>query len=1726
MKPCQPCGSCHACVTFHGVALINANAQYHRRQLRSRSGLQHPCVAPTRALRRASRAGNSKCPKSSSTVTECPSFVTVKAASDTVPSEQTPAQMHGFAGLGAQRTLDFLAAWDQLALRLPPQAGMGKAAELILNALKLEVSHLPPQTDSLEASTAASKALAIATQLADLSGQGFPLDAESIAAGILVDAVAAQRLSLDLVDHRLGLAVATLIEDVIKVRRLPSRVDLYDDVASSALRELALTFYDTRAIVVELVARLVGMASPLGTPLYARQLAALEALQIYAPLGHGLGLRALCAQLEDRCFQELFPESYAETAAWLRREVNAHGDSLARCIQQLQAAVEQDPEFQVLAAECQVAGRTKSLFSTMKKLLRLDSIGAGGRAPQEVHDILASRCIVTPHPDLPAPQAEEFATQACYVVARVATSLFEETAARRKDYIAQPKDNGYQSLHCTIKLPPVTVECEGGGAPGDPDRGAEECVLQQGPTCELQIRTQRMHELAECGDAAHAAYKGGLDALQANKLQSWTHTLGALPPAALVDEHPPPKWSNRAAAAEQLFSHLDRDGDGYISVEELGVLLEELGVDAGVNQEQDPRQSQGPDAGAAQWAAQGAGQQMQGVDAGAGQQLLAALANKQQSGVTFAEFLQFNSQASLLGALPKVDTETAQSLRRSTSPASQASAASPATPPALPEASPSMQSSNLDSGVGSISLHAGSLRGSFSEARRHELQACPGHGIHLGQTHDDDISGRKQGPSHTFSAFTSYQPVCSIPHSSRAQFLAVPYLSEAAQLGPGSHAVGFSRPAGRSNSVTVCHCVSNGQTPIGVPLLRQWGPVQGRAAGLSAAPCSGSASHGAHMAGFGAHRSYHSSWRLHAVGSGRTTAGIDSDVAGSPQSSRDDRLSDDRRLSHSSASSSGSSMDSEDLANGSALLRTKLNESTLSLDLSDLPESSTPLPKPHATTSQPDQSSDQANDVAALLSPSHNESTISLDLDDLPKPPELMRPPRPRIPPPSTSQEQRVSPRASQSLDWDDLSPQKSSSSKSGNRAQSQRQTLAGSWDNFQPLFRPASRVEPPKEPQQPPNESAAADMMFSAIQSKRYKHEKGTSYKDATFALVPVDRKVGWRLQCDDEVTVAQPIHLPQHGPLLLGGGDPRQGNCDLVLESAVEVGPGVNARLEIYFNGRKPCCLVTCLKPYGTTFVNKVKLPRMVDTEVYLGDILSFGELTMAFQLVPVLVPDRQQSALDNAVHYAKAHATKQRVPKKYEVVADFVRQMSRGMQFSQARALMTSHLVKDPVNSEGWAQLANMERRMASNSMKDASIPAARCFYRAAAELIQIKLKANASPNGEAKRGSQQHVQLMRAVTSFIRVMSSWAQMEFDLRNDTSARRLYRRALDAVPKDPPLQGLELTQPVKLLFKWAHQEFKGDNLFQARELLQGLLQLEPSSTRGLGMLGTLEWKAGKRQLARQYLMAGIKADPSHVANLHTLARLELEEGHLEEARKLFARGQQLEPNNVYILQSWALAEAAEGDTELARGMLQKATLVQPRSVPCWHAWAMLEMTNGNTDKARELYLKALELDPRETFTQSALGALERKCGNYDEALAYLNRALELTPRHPAACVEKAIVLRKQGKVALADAFTETALKEKTAVVYKRGTREKHANEFVRSSEAEQEERRQRQQKEAQGQARKTAATQKGKKAHINRMRRKRKQHQKQEAKALQEAAAAAQAEGPVERVVNTEMQ
>ena len=211
---------------------------------------------------------------------------------------------------GGAPLLQLVAAWDQLAPRLPPQAG-GHTADVILAALKVAVAYAPPPPAAIAAASSSSssseaqqppgdsqqqpwqqqqqqqqqtlsapvaRALSLASRLADLAAAGLPIDAESIAAGILAEVLLAQPaapspsssggssssgggggeggLTLAVVEERLGPIVAQLVHDVQRARALPARVELLDDTAAAALRELCLAFYDVRATAVEVVSRL------------------------------------------------------------------------------------------------------------------------------------------------------------------------------------------------------------------------------------------------------------------------------------------------------------------------------------------------------------------------------------------------------------------------------------------------------------------------------------------------------------------------------------------------------------------------------------------------------------------------------------------------------------------------------------------------------------------------------------------------------------------------------------------------------------------------------------------------------------------------------------------------------------------------------------------------------------------------------------------------------------------------------------------------------------------------------------------------------------------------------------------------------------------------------------------------------------------------------------------------------------------------------------------------------------------------------------------------------------------------------------------------------------------------------------------------------------------------------------------------------------------------------
>ncbi len=138
------------------------------------------------------------------------------------------------AGPGGSQVLALVHAWDSLAVRLPPQASMGSAAQLILTALKLALAHSPQRFQQQAVSTSVTaQPLALAWRLADLSTQGLPLDAEAIAASILLRGVAEGDVHASTVRARLGPEVSQLLHDIERVRSLPTRVDLWDDTAAT-----------------------------------------------------------------------------------------------------------------------------------------------------------------------------------------------------------------------------------------------------------------------------------------------------------------------------------------------------------------------------------------------------------------------------------------------------------------------------------------------------------------------------------------------------------------------------------------------------------------------------------------------------------------------------------------------------------------------------------------------------------------------------------------------------------------------------------------------------------------------------------------------------------------------------------------------------------------------------------------------------------------------------------------------------------------------------------------------------------------------------------------------------------------------------------------------------------------------------------------------------------------------------------------------------------------------------------------------------------------------------------------------------------------------------------------------------------------------------------------------------------------------------------------------------
>jgi guanosine-3',5'-bis(diphosphate) 3'-pyrophosphohydrolase len=281
------------------------------------------------------------------------------------------------------------------------------------------------------------------------------------------------------VRERFGPVVASIVEDSLWLSKLPDRTGLLDDDGSRFLREyMVAVSRDHRAVVVMLADRLHSLRRASAAPLYEQHLRALEALQVYSPLAHALGVGKWLWELEDLSFRALFPDSYSDVERWQLELWEESEEMMEMAKSEVLASLNDNALLVEHVQRYTISSRRKSIFSTFKKMYQKNKNLEG------IKDVFAMRIVIGLHAS--ARDNADLQARVCleaYVALRKALPEYTEGRGRFKDYVTKPKPNGYQSVHTTLKTP-------------------------TGLPIEIQIRTEEMHAAAEFGDAAHNLYKG------------------------------------------------------------------------------------------------------------------------------------------------------------------------------------------------------------------------------------------------------------------------------------------------------------------------------------------------------------------------------------------------------------------------------------------------------------------------------------------------------------------------------------------------------------------------------------------------------------------------------------------------------------------------------------------------------------------------------------------------------------------------------------------------------------------------------------------------------------------------------------------------------------------------------------------------------------------------------------------------------------------------------------------------------------------------------------------------------------------------------------------------------------------------------------------------------------------------------------------------------------------
>jgi guanosine-3',5'-bis(diphosphate) 3'-pyrophosphohydrolase len=290
---------------------------------------------------------------------------------------------------------------------------------------------------------------------------GLRQDDQTITAALLHDVVEDTDADLEEVRAEFGDEIARLVDGVTKLTRI--QFQSREQAQAENYRKLVLAMAeDGRVILIKLADRLHNLRTIeyLGRQKQVQK--AKEALEVYAPLAHRLGIHALKWELEDLSFQTLHPRKYDEITAMVN-ERRADREEHVR-----EAGLVLQAELEKVDIPVEIVGRAKHFYSIYEKMVKR------GREFNEIYDLTAMRVIVE--------RSGEEGTRDCYGALGLIHSLWKPMPGRFKDYVAMAKLNRYRSLHTTVIGP-------------------------EGRPLEIQIRTREMHREAELGIAAHWAYK-------------------------------------------------------------------------------------------------------------------------------------------------------------------------------------------------------------------------------------------------------------------------------------------------------------------------------------------------------------------------------------------------------------------------------------------------------------------------------------------------------------------------------------------------------------------------------------------------------------------------------------------------------------------------------------------------------------------------------------------------------------------------------------------------------------------------------------------------------------------------------------------------------------------------------------------------------------------------------------------------------------------------------------------------------------------------------------------------------------------------------------------------------------------------------------------------------------------------------------------------------------------